>query len=71
MSEPRPQLERFADCVTLLKRGPHTAAEIAAALGVNPPAARDWCMVLVDKGHAREAGAKRVGRNWATQWVWA
>lgn len=64
------ELERFADSITLLKRGPHAASEIAAILGVGPNTARHWCKVWTDKGHAREAGAKRVGKNWATAWEW-
>lgn len=63
------ELERLCDAVTLLKRGPHTAREIALTLGVRPAAARTWCRIFSDKGHARQT-AKLVRGQVAAAWVW-
>jgi predicted ArsR family transcriptional regulator len=65
-----PTLERLADCITLLKRGPKTASEIAVVLDVRPQAARRWCRVFVDKGHARESTPKVVHGNVTQRWEW-
>ncbi len=64
------ELERIADAITLLKRGPHTAREIAARLEVQPAAVRRWCGTLVDKGHARRGASKRVRGNETQTWEW-
>jgi len=72
MSSPfSPELERLADAITLLKRGPMTASEIANALDVRPCTARKWCRTFVDKGHAVEAGQKFIRNQPAQAWRWA
>ena len=64
------ELERMADCITLLKRGPHAASEIAQQLGVRPASARRWCQTFEDKGHAQPT-AKLVRGQAAKAWEWA
>lgn len=64
------ELERFADCITLLKRGPVSAGEIAQRLGVLPESARRWCRTLEDKGHARSQARVMPNGRPAVTWEW-
>ena len=66
-----PELERISDAITLLKRGPMTASEIANVLEVRPDSVRKWCRTFVDKGHAVEAGVKFIRNQPAQAWRWA
>ena len=69
MSNTVTELERLADAITLLKRNPHTAAELAARLNVRPASARRWCKVFEDKGHVT-ATEKLVRGNVTKTWEW-
>lgn len=70
MSNTGSELERMADAITLLKRQPHTAAELGKRLEVQAATARRWCEILAYKGHVTWR-PKTVRGQQAKAWEWA